>query len=411
MKTKPFLDLVTTLLFSSVIPSFGQDSVDKIEFLDCDPQLYYDALIADNNGTFQWNREALNMLVKSTHRNFLSLGSGGWGKDSVYAALVDLDRGAEAGSVQLVYRDIAINATPQANVWEVERLWTLNENSSDVSAAFTDIHHLRPIDMKVAMEKKVNSFGMCDTVAPKSTCIVPATEDTAWDTAQDEKIWQPPETRRGEIARALLYMDLRYEELTLQDCDPLEEQMGYLSQLLQWHILYPPSKNEIRRNNRACSRWQGNRNPFVDYPELAELLHGSPQELASNRLYPGCANWTVELDQELPIEDDSMKTDATTISPTGGLDMLPIETDSMTTDTPTISPTERPDPCYSIGNGSLPFFLVNTMYPDEVVILALENIAGGMELYLTDQAWDGADLVMAEVDEGVVVVSVETCGV
>ena len=39
--------------------------------------------------------------------------------------------------------------------------------------------------------------------------------------------------------------------------------------LLQWHALDPPSDAEIRRNDKLCRRYQGNRNPFVDKPELA----------------------------------------------------------------------------------------------------------------------------------------------
>jgi endonuclease I len=68
-------------------------------------------------------------------------------------------------------------------------------------------------------------------------------------------------------------MDLRYRELALADCAPFSTgEVGYLSQLLQWNTDYPPIDDEVQRNNRACSRWQGNRNPCIDFPDLALVL-------------------------------------------------------------------------------------------------------------------------------------------
>lgn len=380
MLSSPKVVLLSCFILSYIIPSFGideiQDVVNGIKFMDCDSELYYSSLLAQNNDTTMWTRDALFVLLKTRHRNILPTNSdnGGNGNDDIYAAVMDLDRGTEVGSVQLIYRDVAVDAAPQANVWEIERLWTLKENSSAVFSAFNDVHHLRPVDEAVLKGKNASSFGMCDTVSSVATCIIPATSVTGWDTAQDGKVWQPPQSKRGEIARALMYMDLRYQDLTLQDCDPAEGQLGYLSQLLQWHAEYPPDEGEMQRNSRACSRWQGNRNPFVDYPELAEAIYGSPQELLSSRSYPGC--------------DDASEME-----------------DLLSNQSPSQHPSATPDGCSTISEGALSFFLVNTVDPDEVVILALEKIAGGIELYLTDQAWDGEDLVRGEKNEGAVVVS------
>jgi len=110
---------------------------------------------------------------------------------------------------------------------------------------------------------------------------------------------QPPERARGEIARALLYMELRYGTpdrdayrgsflgLSLTDCHPTDDdndetvdkirkslrKMGYFSRLVEWHLDDPPSEREIERNNKICQFYQGNRNPFVDfYEESWELL-------------------------------------------------------------------------------------------------------------------------------------------
>lgn len=48
--------------------------------------------------------------------------------------------------------------------------------------------------------------------------------------------------------------------------------MGLLSALLQWNEIDPPSRSEQLRNDRVCSLYQHNRNPFVDHPEFANLI-------------------------------------------------------------------------------------------------------------------------------------------
>lgn len=77
---------------------------------------------------------------------------------------------------------------------------------------------------------------------------------------------------------------------------------------------------------------------------------------------------------------------------------------------PSLQPTATDD-CAAIGEGSLPFFLVNTRDPDEVIILALDKVPGGVQLFLTDQAWDGADLIRGELDEGVLMMTTPEEGI
>ena len=52
-----------------------------------------------------------------------------------------------------------------------------------------------------------------------------------------------------------------------------------LSLYLNWHRNDPVSDKEIRRNN-AVAKKQGNRNPFVDEPELAEYIWGNKKSVA-----------------------------------------------------------------------------------------------------------------------------------
>ena len=117
----------------------------------------------------------------------------------------------------------------------------------------------------------------------------------------DSELFEPARDVRGDIARAILYMSVRYDgglndgvsdlELTdfHKDQDPrccfdggdsqddekgcIREkcEMGQLSTILEWHLLDPPDEFETQRNEKV-QRFQGNRNVFVDHPQLVWLL-------------------------------------------------------------------------------------------------------------------------------------------
>ncbi len=93
--------------------------------------------------------------------------------------------------------------------------------------------------------------------------------------------------RKGDMARAVLYMAIRYEGGTHPQTDQSEPDleltddrsrivgtssspayMGLLSTLLAWHQADPPDARE-RARNEVVHSFQGNRNPFIDHPEWA----------------------------------------------------------------------------------------------------------------------------------------------
>ena len=78
---------------------------------------------------------------------------------------------------------------------------------------------------------------------------------------------------RGDVARILFYMYVCYDRLKLIDDLTIADNlsMGKLSVLLEWNELDPVDEFEIQRNNRIYE-YQGNRNPFIDYPELVQQI-------------------------------------------------------------------------------------------------------------------------------------------
>ena len=95
------------------------------------------------------------------------------------------------------------------------------------------------------------------------------------------------ENYRGISARIIFYCVVAHASLSLVDstnCSTGSNKMGKLSDLLKWNIQYPPTRSENaalelvieqQRNNVIESKYQGNRNPFIDHPEYACKIWGN----------------------------------------------------------------------------------------------------------------------------------------
>ncbi len=86
--------------------------------------------------------------------------------------------------------------------------------------------------------------------------------------------YEPHDDVKGDVARALFYMVIMYDHLELVDTAPGVYEMGYLSELLEWHLSDPVDDFERNRLEVIFS-YQNNRNPFVDYPHFVELIFGA----------------------------------------------------------------------------------------------------------------------------------------
>lgn len=113
------------------------------------------------------------------------------------------------------------------------------------------------------------------------------------------KVFEPQDSDKGDIARAVFYMVARYNDLagdeaTIDGNEPnlelvntgsapssgyqstktLTGKMGLLSDLLEWNRLDPPDEWEIHRNNLLFNNYTNNRNPFIDFPQWVDYVWG-----------------------------------------------------------------------------------------------------------------------------------------
>lgn len=98
----------------------------------------------------------------------------------------------------------------------------------------------------------------------------------------DDDSWEPADEVKGDVARMVFYMAVRYEgddsfaDLELNDrvSNGSNPYMGRQSVLLEWNAEDPPDAFEQRRNQLIYDEIQGNRNPFIDHPEWADSIWG-----------------------------------------------------------------------------------------------------------------------------------------
>jgi len=216
-------------------------------------------------------KEKLNTVI-STNYNQLTY-------SQVWTALTQTDEDPlNTANVILLYKGTSLakfsngsgSQSSDPDNWNREHVWAKSHGFPSSSAfAYTDIHHLRPTDISVNSSRGNLDFDLSDS---------PLSEAPA--NRVDSDSFEPRDAVKGDVARMILYMDVRYQGLdgSTPDLEVVnritstgEAKLGKLCTLLTWHEQDPVDSFEQTRNARAYE-FQGNRNPFIDHPEWANTV-------------------------------------------------------------------------------------------------------------------------------------------
>ena len=149
--------------------------------------------------------------------------------------------------------------------WNREHVWAKSHGDFGTSPGpGTDVHHLRPTDVQVNSIRSNKDFDNGGEPV-----------EGAPDNSTDNDSFEPRDEVKGDVARMIFYMAVRYEgndshpDLELNDevengSAPLH---GKFSVLKEWHEADPPDAFEERRNDVIYEDIQNNRNPFIDNPD------------------------------------------------------------------------------------------------------------------------------------------------
>lgn len=142
--------------------------------------------------------------------------------------------------------------------------------------AYKDLYNLMPCEAKINSSKSNYAMGLVSTVRTDNGCTKIGTSSSG------KTLWEPADKWKGDFARGYMYMATAYQNLTWSG----DAALGLLQQgayptlqpwayklYIQWAKNDDVSTMEIERND-AVNAIQGNRNPYVDFPNLMEYVWG-----------------------------------------------------------------------------------------------------------------------------------------
>lgn len=200
------------------------------------------------------------------------------------------------GHIKCLYTDQVVDNLSHTSsggrkYWNREHTWPKTHGFNDSKCSpYSDCHHLRAAESAINIAKSNNDFGEIDT-------------DSEYKESYGNKyaggVFEPKDEVKGDVARMLLYMMIRYgeyddtlmsykekvdgvdvtktEKVNLSLVDGISTtsnsngngSLANLSTILKWHYQDPVSTREIYQNN-VVYMFQKNRNPFIDHPEYVE---------------------------------------------------------------------------------------------------------------------------------------------
>ncbi|MDR6966056.1 hypothetical protein J2X31_000049 [Flavobacterium arsenatis] len=187
------------------------------------------------------NSNEIWMMYKEQPRSKLLIqttgsGTGKWNREHIYPQ----SRGG--------FSNATADTPDGMNVWEPS-------NATILLHGHSDAHHIRAEDGPENSSRNNKDYGLTDYNGFSG----------------NQGSW------KGDVARAVFYMAIRYNGLEVVNGNPADTtvgQLGDLATLLTWNTTDPSDDFEMNRNNYIYT-WQYNRNPFIDYPNLADYIWGA----------------------------------------------------------------------------------------------------------------------------------------
>lgn len=255
---------------------------------------YYSSI--DFNKTKNELKNELATLITTTHTKTIS-----------YSELQTLMKTSDVDSenpanLLLVYGSqssgLHQRSRPISGSWNREHVYAKSKGTPNLgtSGPGADGHHLRPADTQLNSTRG-------------SLLFDDGTGSLAYKTSRGG--WYPGEEWKGDVARILMYMYVRYNSRCLPlniTMNPNTYSQDFPDILLKWNVEDPVSAFEIQRQN-VVANMQKNRNPFIDNPYLATVIWGGPP--AQNK-WPDTFSGGGTMDTEAPSIPANLAISATT---------------------------------------------------------------------------------------------------
>ena len=286
---------------SSSPSSSSQDPID-VNYYDG----YYDSLVSWTDGEDLKNQ--LNAIIRNgyTPLSYTKTGQN-------YATNINADHTMyDFEYLDVIYSDKEIFKTETNKGWQREHAWcaslmcgSTTGNAIKYKGRATDFHNLFAADAGGNQGRGNKNYGYAD---PTNYYYVDRTTSNGQDGYKSDEItFEPANKDRGRLARAIFYMATMYKDgeydssnsVTMKGLQIVEEPVSYvagndckfsignLSALLSWNNTFAVDYLEMQHNISVYTSTdnldkvaQGNRNPYVDYPELVDYVYGDKKDMA-----------------------------------------------------------------------------------------------------------------------------------
>ena len=267
---------------------------------------YYSSLVSWTNGEDLKNQ--LNAIIRNGYTPLSYTRSG-----QNYATNINADHTKyDFEYLDIIYTATDIHKSETHNKgWQREHAWcaslmcgTDTGNATKFKGRATDFHNLFAASANGNMSRQNSNYGY-----PKAD--EPHYKDCTTNNGQDgyrssDNAFEPGNIDKGRLARAIFYMATMYKDpeqdtannINMKGLSIVEEpvsyiagnnckfQIGGLSTLLDWNNTFAVDYLEMQHNVTVYSSTdnpdkvaQGNRNPYVDYPELVDYVYGSKKNM------------------------------------------------------------------------------------------------------------------------------------
>ena len=164
-------------------------------------------------------------------------------------------------------KDLSCHTSSCTGLWNREHVYAKSiatpSLETDNPGSGTDIHNLRACDGNMNSSRNNRLYQ----------------DDTGTSHITSSGYWFPGEEWKGDVARIIMYMYLRYPNqcpATAIGVGSTTYATDMLDIFLEWNEEDPVSAYEIQRND-ILEGIQGNRNPFIDNPFIATQIWGGPE--------------------------------------------------------------------------------------------------------------------------------------
>lgn len=276
---------------------------------------YYSSSSTQYNGTQLLGQ--LHDLISSTHKTYTTYDDNG---KNLYQQNTDQWYDANGNKVSGYLRDF-YSGVKWPNAWAAtagntsggynrEHVWcqslsTPSGSSSQLwgtTGGGADMHHLRPTEVRINSTRNNNLYGEVGSSRDSYKVYSKLGTNTTYALGgyYNDGVFEPIDSVKGDAARILFYVYTHYNsykvsaafgsyastngsgdssyfgtnELPITNVVKASSASAAWSMLLSWNELDPVDSMEMKRNEQVAV-YQGNRNPFIDYPDLAKCCWGS----------------------------------------------------------------------------------------------------------------------------------------